>query len=315
MSMPARNLLAQDEDADLKASIAALMSGFSVETTPGAADKIRDYRAHLEPGTRVFVTFLAGSDFEHTARTAARLAREGMHPVPHLSARSIPDRRFLEAGVRRLSEEAGVREVLVIAGAVDTPVGEFSDSMQLLETGVFDRLGIRRIGVAGHPEGSPDIPDDAIARALALKSDFARRSDAELYLLTQFCFDAVPLIAWERRLRAEGIDLPVYVGIPGLATVTSLLAHARACGVGPSMSFLTRQARNVARLMSVSAPDALVCALAEYRATNPDCAIAGTHVYPLGGLKKTARWSYAVANGELTLNARGDGFRVDAELD
>ena len=315
MSIPARKLFAQDEDADLRASVAALMSGFSVETTPGAADKIPDYRAHLESGTRVFITFLAGSDFEQTARTALRLAREGMHPVPHLAARSIPDRRFLEESVRRLSEEAGVREVLVIAGAVDRPVGEFSDSMQLLETGVFDRFGIRRIGVAGHPEGSPDIPDDAVARALEFKNAFARRSDAELYVLTQFCFDAAPLIAWERRLRAEGISLPLYVGLPGLASVASLLAHARACGVGPSMSFLTRQARNVARLMSVSAPDKLVCALADYRASSPDCAIAGTHVYPLGGLKKSARWSYAVANGELTFNARGDGFQVDAELD
>ena len=315
MSIPARNMLEQDEDADRTDSVAALMHGFSVETTPGAADKIADYRAHLQPGTRVFVTFLAGSDFAHTERTALRLAREGMHPVPHLAARSIPDRRFLEESLRRLSEEAGVREALVIAGAVGTPVGEFSDSMQLLETGLFDRFGIRRIGVAGHPEGSPDIADDAIDRALQFKNAFARRSDAELYVLTQFCFDAAPIIAWERRLRAAGISLPLYIGLPGLATLGSLLAHAKACGVGPSMSFLTRQARNVARLMTVSAPDKLVCALADYRASTPECAIAGTHVYPLGGLRKSARWSYAVANGQLALNVRGDGFRVDAELD
>lgn len=315
MSMPARNLLAQDMDADLKASIAALMDGFSVETTPGAAEKIPDYRAHLEPGTRVFVTFLAGSDFQHTVLTAERLAREGMRPVPHLAARSIPDRRFLEENLRRLRDGAGVQEVLVIAGAVDTPAGEFSDSMQLLETGLLDRFGVRRIGVAGHPEGSPDIPDEAVARALQFKNDFARRSDAELYVVTQFCFEAAPVIAWERRLRAEGIELPLQVGLPGLATLKSLIAHAKACGVGPSMSFLTRQARNVARLLSVSAPDKLVCALAEHRASTPGCIIAGTHVYPLGGLKKSARWSYAAGDGHLTLNARRDGFQVDVELD
>lgn len=313
--MPARSLLAQNEDVDLKDSIAGLMDGFSVETTPGAAEKIPDYRAHLEPGTRVFVTFLAGSDFDQTVTTSARLAREGMQPVPHLAARSITDRRTLEENLRRLRGEAGVSEVLVIAGAVDTPVGEFSDSMQLLETGLLDRFGIRRVGVAGHPEGSPDIPDDAIARALEFKNAFARRSDAELYVITQFCFAAGPVIEWEQRLRQAGITLPLYVGLPGLATVKSLLGHARACGVGASMSFLTRQTRNVARLLTVSAPDALVCALAEYRASTPECAIAGTHVYPLGGLKRSARWSYAAANGRLTLNARGDGFRVDAELD
>lgn len=313
--MPARSVLAQNQTDDLKDAIAALMADFSVETTPGAADKIPDYRAHLEPGTRVFVTFLAGSDFEHTMRTAVRLAREGMRPVPHLAARSIANRRSLEENLRRLSAEAGVREALIIAGAVASPVGEFSDSMQVLETGLLDRFGIRRIGVAGHPEGSPDIPDEAVDRALEFKNAFAQRSDAELHVVTQFCFEAEPVIAWEQRLRAAGVKLPLHIGLPGLATIRSLLAHAKACGVGPSMSFLTRQARNVTRLLAVSAPDRLVRALAEYRAASPDCTIAGTHVYPLGGLKKSARWSYAVASGQLTLNPLGEGFQVDAELD
>ena len=313
--MPARSLLAQQGDVDPRESIAALVDGFSVETTPGAADKIPDYRAHLEPGTRVFVTFLAGSDFGETVRTAARLAREGMAPVPHLAARSIPDRRCLEENLRRLAGEAGVREALVIAGAVSEPVGEFGDSMQILETGLLDRFGIRRVGVAGHPEGSPDISDEAIDRAIELKNAFAQRSDAELYVVTQFCFEAAPIIAWEQRLRAAGITLPLYIGLPGLATLRSLIAHARTCGVGPSVSFLKRQARSVARLLTVSAPDELVGALADYRASDPDCAIAGVHVYPLGGLKKSARWCYAAANGQLTLNPLGNGFQVHVELD
>lgn len=304
-----------DEGIDPAASIAALMSGFSIETTPGAADKIPDYRAHLEAGTRVFITFLPGSDFDQSIRTAARLRSEGLEPVPHLAARSIPDRRFLTDKLRRLVDEAGVTEVLAIAGAPNRPVGEFSDTMQILETGLLDRFGIRRIGVAGHPEGTPDISDEAVAQALAWKNAFAQRSDAGLHVVTQFCFEAAPIIAWEQRLRAEGIGLPLHIGLPGLATIRSLLAHAKACGVGPSTAFLARQARKVTQLLSVSAPDRLVYALAAYRAATPDCTIAGTHVYPLGGLKKSARWSYAAARGLLTLTPRGDGFRVDVDLD
>lgn len=298
----------------LESSIAELMTGFSVETTPGAADKIPDYRAHLEPGTRVFITFLAGSDFDGTIATAVRLRREGFEPVPHLAARSIPDRRFLERNLRRLVDEADVQEVLAIAGAVAEPLGEFSDSMQMLETGLLDRFGIHRIGVAGHPEGSPDISDEAVNRAAAWKNAFAQRSDAKLYVVTQFCFEAEPIIAWEQRLRAAGIRLPLHIGLPGLATIKSLLSHAKACGVGPSMSFLARQARNVTRLLTVSAPDRLVCALAAHRASTPDCLIAGTHMYPLGGLKKSARWSYGTVNGQLAMNARGDGFQVQVDL-
>lgn len=298
----------------LESSIAELMTGFSVETTPGAADKIPDYRAHLGPGTRVFITFLAGSDFDGTIATAVRLRREGFEPVPHLAARSIPDRRFLERNLRRLVDEAGVQEVLAIAGAVAEPLGEFSDSMQMLETGLLDQFGIHRIGVAGHPEGSPDISDGAVNRAAAWKNAFAQRSDAKLYVVTQFCFEAEPIIAWEQRLRAAGIRLPLHIGLPGLATIKSLLSHAKACGVGPSMSFLARQARNVTRLLTVSAPDRLVCALAAHRASTPDCLIAGTHMYPLGGLKKSARWSYGTVNRQLAMNARGDGFQVQVDL-
>jgi len=313
--MPVSNRQVASQKKNLEGSIAELMSRFSVETTPGAANKIPDYRAHLAPGTRVFITFLPGSNFDDTIATAVRLRREGLDPVPHVAARSIPDARFLEDRLRRLADEAGVREVLAIGGGVDTPVGEFSDSMQMLETGLLDRFGITRIGVAGHPEGSPDISDEDIEHALRWKDAFAQRSDADLHAVTQFCFEAGPVIAWEQRLRAAGIRLPLHVGLPGLATIKSLLGHAKACGVGASMTFLTRQARKVTRLLTVSAPDQLVCALAAYRAGNPDCNITGAHIYPLGGLKKSARWSYAAANGQLTLNARGDGFRVDVELD
>ena len=303
-----------EDGLDPAACVASLMDGFSIETTPGASQKIPDYRAHLKAGTRVFITFLPGSDFDDTIATAIRLRREGLEPVPHLAARSIPSRDFLDAKLRRLVGEAGVREVLAIAGAPLSPLGEFRDTMQMLETGLLDRYRIRRIGVAGHPEGNPEIPDAAVAEALTWKQAFARRTDASVYVVTQFCFEAAPIIAWEQRLMAEGIDLPVHIGLPGLATIRSLLAHARACGIGPSTAFLTRRAHDVARLLRVSAPDRLVLALAEYRAATPASRIAGVHVYPLGGLSKSARWSYAAAEGRLVVNARGNGFRVDADL-
>ena len=292
-----------------------LLSEFTTETTPGAAGKIADYRAHLRPGAAVYVTFLPGFDFADTVAVAARLRREGFNPVPHLAARSIPSRVFLEENVARLAGDAGVDQALLVGGGLARPLGEFSDTMQLLDTGLFDRYGITRIGVAGHPEGSPDIPDAQIRAALAWKNAFAERTGASLYVVTQFCFEAAPVIAWDKRIRAEGNRLPIHIGIPGLATLKALIGHARACGVGPSMRFLTRQARNVAKLLAVSAPDRLVTALATYRATDPGCGIHGVHVYPLGGLKKSARWAQAVVDGRFEMREDGEGFEVDAVLD
>jgi methylenetetrahydrofolate reductase (NADPH) len=297
---------------DEREDIVDFMSGFSLETTPNSAAKVASFSECVRPETPVYITFLPGSDFDTTIALATRLRREGFEPVPHFAARSIPDRAFLERSLARLRVEADISRVLLIGGAVPKPLGEFSDSMQLLETGLFDRYGIQKIGLAAHPEGSPDISDAAIRQALKWKNSFARRTDASLYLVTQFCFEAAPIIAWDKRIQAEGNKLPIHIGIPGLATVKTLMAHAKACGIGASMKFISRQAMNVAKLLTVSAPDRLVADLAAYKARDPACGIAGVHMYPLGGLKKSADWSYATADGRFDWNRSGSGFEVHA---
>lgn len=290
--------------------IVEFMRGFTIETTPGSAAKIADFREHLRPGATVYITFLPGSDFADTVAVARRLRSEGFNPVPHIAARSVPDRSALEEQLARVTGEAGVDQVLVIAGAVPRPVGTFSDSMQLLETGLFDRYGIRRFGVAGHPEGSPDIAPAAVEEAVRWKNAYAKRTGAQLYLVTQFCFEAEPIIRWDKAMRASGNTLPIIIGIPGLATLKTLIGHAKACGIGASMRFLTRHAMDVTRLLTVSAPDRLVADLAHYRATDPECGIAGVHMYPLGGLKKSADWTYKVVDGDFTMAPDARGFSV-----
>lgn len=295
-------------------NIVDLVADFTAETTPFSAAKIEDFRQILRPGTTVSVTFLPGSDFADTIATSARLRNEGFNPVPHLAARSIPDQSFLDDGLRRLKDQADVDEVLVVAGGIDQPIGAFSDTMQILETGLLDTHGIRRIGVAGHPEGSSDISDEDIAKAVTRKNDFQQRTGADLYILTQFCFEAAPIIAWDQAIRAAGNQMPIRIGIPGLATIKTLLNYAMACGVGNSMTFLKKQARNVTKLMSVSTPDKLIAELADYKANDPNCGLVGTHMYPLGGLKKTAKWTYGVIDGQFVLNAKGPGFKVTSDI-
>ncbi len=312
--MAASETTVVESGAVSKSQIVDFMAGFTIETTPGSALKIPDYREHLRPGTTVAVTFLPGSDFETTIETAARLRTEGFEPAPHIAARSVPSRSHLDTWLRRLRDEVGVTEVVALGGAVDQPIGEFSSSMEVLETGLFDKHGICKIGVAGHPEGSPDIPDRELEAAIAWKNAFAERSDAELYIATQFCFEAAPIIAWDRALSAAGNRLPIHIGVPGLATLKTLINHAKACGIGPSMRFLTRQARNISKLMTVNAPDRLLLDLARYRALDPDCGIRRAHFSPLGGLRRSAAWAYAVHDGEFTLRRDGKGFAVDREI-
>ncbi len=294
-----------------KQAIQDLMQSFTLETTPGSAKKIADYREFVQPGEVVYITFLPGSDFQDTINLAKRLREEGLEPVPHFAARSIPSKQFFEENLKKCVEEAGVKRVLAIAGAVDKPLGEFDSSIQLLQTGLFDKYNIEQIALAGHPEGSPDISDEKIKEAVQQKNEFQQTTDASLYLVTQFCFEAEPIIAWDKMLQADGNKLPIHIGVPGLATLKSLIGHSKACGIGASMKFLTKQAMNVAKLMTVNAPDKLVTDLATYKAVDPNCGITNVHMYPLGGLSKTSKWSYAVKTGDFAMNKDETGFEVN----
>ena len=289
--------------------IAKAGANWSIEVTPAGAGKVESFADALAEGTDVNVTFLPGSDPADTALVAARLRDEGMHPIPHIAARSIENKAQLDAILKRLKAEANIDEVLIIGGGVDNPVGDFDSSMQILETGLIQDYGIGKIGVSGHPEGSPDINDDALASALAWKNEYAKKEGLDLYIETQFCFEAEAVLAWERDIRAAGNELPIRIGIPGPATIKTLFRFAQISGIGPSMRFISKQARNVAKLMTVQAPDKLLAGLAEGMANDDNCLLAHFHYYPFGGFAKTAAYAKAVADGQIELKPKG-GFDV-----
>jgi methylenetetrahydrofolate reductase (NADPH) len=283
--------------------VMALLADFSVETTPTSASKVANFADHLAQGTTVNVTFLPGTDSAETIAVAARLRREGFEPVPHVAARSIADHAMLDSYLGRMKDEAGVTQALVIAGGLDKPTGAFGSSMDLLQTGLFQHHGITKLGVAGHPEGTPDISEQALKDALLWKNRFAHDNGLELYIETQFCFDAEAIIAWDKKIRGWGNTLPIHLGVPGLASLKTLLRFAQMSGIGPSIRVLTRQARNIAKLMLVQAPDRLILDLAAYQASDAECGIEKLHFYPFGGLAKSAEWANMLTSGAFEIDA------------
>ena len=283
--------------------------GWSIEVTPAGATNIDSFAACLSPGTTVNVTFLPGSDPMETVAVAKRLHNEGMNAVPHLAARSLEDADQIDTLLASYRAEAGVDEVLIIGGGVDQPVGAFENSLQILETGLLQKHGIRRVGVAGHPEGSPDISQNEIAEALGAKNALAKREGLEMYIETQFCFDAQIVFEWEKTVRAAGNELPIRIGIPGPATIKTLFKFAQISGIGPSMRFISKQTRNVAKLMTVQSPHQLLFDLAEGMADDSNCLIKHFHFYPFGGFAKTAIYANAIASGSIQLLPKG-GFDV-----
>ncbi len=277
------------------APLAGFLDGFSIEVMPRTAAKVADFRALLPAGTRVYIAHIEGTAIGDMAATAARLRAEGFEPMPHIPARLIPDRATLADWLARYRGEADVREALLLGGGVGTPAGEFDSSMQLLETGLFD--GFRRLHVAGHPEGNKDIDPDGSDRmamqALRWKQDFANRTDAAMAITTQFCFEPAPVIAWADRLAAEGIGLPIHIGVAGPAKLQTLLKFAIACGVGPSLRVLQRRAMDVTKLLLPYEPDEFLTALAAHKTRHPDFGIEAVHFFPLGGIQANADWTIA----------------------
>ncbi|MEO1677090.1 MAG: methylenetetrahydrofolate reductase [Pseudomonadota bacterium] len=277
------------------ADIARFLDAYSLEVMPRTAAKVEDFRELLPAGTRVYIAHIDGTPVEEMVATARRLAAQGFAVMPHFPARLIKDRATLGDWIARYQGEADVREALLLAGGVKSPAGDFHASMQLMETGLFDAAGFTRLHVAGHPEGNRDIDPDggdaAVMEALRWKQAFSERTDAQMAIVTQFAFEPDPIIAWADRLAAEGIRLPIHIGIAGPAKLQTMIKFAIACGVGPSLRVLQRRAKDVTKLVMPFEPTDLVAALAAHRATNPGFGIERVHIFPLGGIKASAAWA------------------------
>ena len=266
----------------------------SIEVMPRTAAKIRDFRSILPAGTRIYVAHIEKTPFEDMLDTAARLREDGFRVMPHFPARVIPNLAEFGRMVARYAEEAGVTEALALGGSPTTPHGELHSTMQLLESGYFDKAGFSRIHIAGHPEGNRDIDPGGGTRqtdlSLGMKHRFAQRTDAEVTIVTQFLFESRPAARWMSRLESDGIDLPVRLGIAGPTRLQTLIKFAVACGVGPSLRVLRKQARNVANLVRQHEPTDLVHEFAELKAAGKLRQLEGIHIFPLGGILASARW-------------------------
>ena len=190
--------------------------------------------------------------------------------------------------------EAGVDEALLLAGGSTKPVGDYDSSIQLIESGLFDKAGFKRLHIAGHPEGSKDIDPDGgmknVSEALSWKQEFSNRTDAAMAIATQFCFDAEVVNKWAKNIKDAGIDIPIHIGIAGPAKLQTLLKFSVECGIGASMKILTKRAKYLTKLLLPYKPTKMLNDLSEYKYKDPTLNIQQVHFFPIGGIKQTTDW-------------------------
>ncbi|MEM9222014.1 MAG: methylenetetrahydrofolate reductase [Pseudomonadota bacterium] len=276
---------------------AALLAAYSIEVLPRTADKVADFRAILPPGTRVYLAHVPDADHDEMVKTAKRIVREGFPVMPHVPARAFKSRQALEDLLARYAGEADIQEALVIAGGQRKPAGPFAGSLDLLDTGLFERCGFRRLFFAGHPEGNRDIDRDgsgeALKAALAARQAIADTGHFEVALVTQFSFDAAVVVRWIAYLRASAITLPVHVGIAGPAKLQTLIKYAALCGVGASANILRTRAGSVTQLIRPFDPAKLLDGFLNAARENPASAPARIHFFPFGGVERCALFANA----------------------
>ena len=270
------------------------LNGYSIEVTPNAAAKIENFAEVLPVNTRIYIAHIEGTPFDEMLTTAKKITNEGFIPMPHFPARIIEDKDMLESWLSQYSEEANVQEALLIAGGSKQPAGVYDSSIQIIETELFDKYSFKRLHVAGHPEGNKDIDKDSthtnVNKALSWKNEYAKRTDAQIAIATQFCFDSEAIIQWANSLIDMNIDLPVHIGIAGPAKLQTLIRYSIECGVGASMKVLQKRAKDITKLLLPYEPTSVISELAEYKSQNPDFNIEQVHFFPLGGTKTTANW-------------------------
>jgi methylenetetrahydrofolate reductase (NADPH) len=289
-------------DAALHATIVRLARAASIETSTRNLAEIDGYADRLPRGTDVFAASLPGTPYHHLVSVAKRLRLAGFNPVPHIAARRLANTEAAREFLALLRDEAGVTRALLIAGDSRVAVGPFESSLALLETGLLETHGIRSIGIAGYPEGHPRIGAPALEAARDRKLDYARAHGIEMFVVSQFCFEAGAIVDWLERLRVRWPAVPVRVGVPGIASIRTLLNYARRCGIGNSVRALGSDPISLPRLLTQQGPEKLVRRIA---AADAGATAAGLHCFPFGGFAPSARWLQAVAAGRFRLDDAG----------
>ena len=270
------------------------ISGYSIEVVPNSAAKIESFKEILPINTRVYIAHLETENIATMVATAKRINEEGFKVMPHIPARIIQNQTMLNEWISMYQNEAGVKEALLLAGGSTKPVGDYDSSMQLIESGLFDKAGFKRLHIAGHPEGSKDIDPDGgmknVSEALSWKQEFSNRTDADMAIATQFCFDADVVNKWAKNIQEDGIDIPIHIGIAGPAKLQTLLKFSVECGIGASMKILTKRAKDLTKLLLPYKPTQMLTDLSEYKSKDPTLNIEQVHFFPIGGIKQTTDW-------------------------
>jgi methylenetetrahydrofolate reductase (NADPH) len=276
-------------ELEARQRVCPLLTNYSIEMTAKDVPHLEAAADVIPQGTKIPVTFLPGETFEMRIAAAKRVRELGFLPIPHISARRLHSHEELEGFLSRLQAEVGTDHAFVVAGDPEKPMGPYEDALSIIRSDLLAKYGIRRIGISGYPEGHPEIGNEKLWLAKREKQAAILERGHDFAVVTQFTFDAEPVLTWLEQVRKAGIHSLIRVGVPGPASIKRLLAFAARCGVATSGNVMKKYGLSITKLLSTAGPDKLI----EDYADGLDAARHGEvllHFYPFGGLRATAEW-------------------------
>lgn len=279
-----------------KDNIVSLIQGFTIELNPKVRFKLNSIP--LDPKNHIYITYLPDASENDILETVEFVSKQNLIPIVHLPARTMKDLDHVKDFLKEVRKRTDSSKILVIGGGGDQK-GKVTSSLDILDSGLLAEFGFHHIGIAGHPEGSPDISQDTINEYLNKKFELTKTNNLDLELVTQFFFNAQPFIDWCEKLKAENINLPVRVGFPGPASFKTLLNFGLMSGVGNSLNFLKKNSAKVSDLLTKTSNDEMLLELSNYGSNLSP--LKSFHCFPFGGFEKTCIWLNEVQSGSFTL--------------
>jgi methylenetetrahydrofolate reductase (NADPH) len=295
-------------EQDVAANIAQLACEASIEINVHDVGHLEESRRLLPAGKAVYVSHLPKQEWRETEETCRAVRAAGFRPVPHVPVRLFPDAATMHRVIGGFVNSAQVDEVLLISGDYPQAAGPYSEVLQLVNSGALQQHGLKRLSVAGHPEGHPKVQLAAIRHAELDKVRMAQEAGLELTLITQFFFEQTPFLEWAGELRSAGVQARIVGGLAGPTKLSSLIKFAMRCGAGASMRVLTARPAAFTKLLGDHGPESVLRGLAQARSDNTSD-FSGIHLFCFGGFLKTCRWLQAIAEGRFLLDD-GEGFKV-----
>lgn len=282
------------ERANSKTALKSLLGIYSTELTTRDRKSLDAAPEMLARGAEVFIASLPNDSHDRLVDAAVHLRKKGLTPVPHIVARNIESLKDLDQLLARLAGDAGLDRILTLGGDRDKPAGGLHCSLQLIESGLIQKHGVSKVFVACYPEGHPRIADQVLEDARASKLAAAKAGGLDVTLISQFCFDAKPIVSLAERMRAQGTTVPYRVGVAGPAERATLIKYALMCGVGASLRALKERQELTKSVLTGETPEALLSEVAAAQAADPALNIEGVHFFTFGALAKSARWAEGV---------------------